>query len=265
MRKWRPRWWRPATTRRTQTRLAERLSKIGIQEEAGPREEFRAKLRADLLTAYAEDASCPPPEPAETIAPTAGQADIVRGRPRRSRRCRRAGRAGGRSRGHRRVAVFSQLTAVGVAFTLTVTGLVAYRAVPGDTLYPLKRAAESTMVGLSTDERERAQRKLRTAEERAAEVARLLGTPGRVDLVEKTIRDMDRATRSAVCELGRVKRKDTKEEEEPTLRRFAEKQHQVVDPMLQKMDAQTQRQASGYLDYIDGLAAPETTSATTGD
>ncbi|RBQ21708.1 hypothetical protein DP939_03125 [Spongiactinospora rosea] len=239
------------------------MSKIGIQEEAGPRAEFRAKLREDLLTTYADDAACPLPEPAETIAPTTGQADIVRGRPRRPRRRRRAGRAGGRSRGYRRVAVLSQLAVVGVAFTLTVTGLVAYRAVPGDTLYPLKRAVESTMVGLSTDERERAQRKLRAAEERAAEVASLLGTPGRVDLVKKTIRDMDRATRSAVCELDRVRREEAKEE--PTLRRFAEKQHRVVDPMLQRMDAQTQRQASGYLDYIDGLAAPETTSATTGD
>ncbi|MDF5754928.1 DUF5667 domain-containing protein [Spongiactinospora sp. TRM90649] len=255
MRKWRPRWWRPSTIRRTRHRLTERMSEIASREDTGPRPEFRSRLREDLLAVYSD-------EPAQRAKGAAAQADVVRRPPaRRARRYRRASRSGGASRGYSRVGVLAQVITVATTFILVVTGLVAYRSVPGDTLYPLKRAAESTMVRLSADEVERAERRLAAAEERASEVATLLGTPDRAGLVDDTINDMEKSTRSAVCALTRVKRKDAKKE--PTLKRFAEKQHRVVDPIIKKMDAQTQRQASGYLNYIDGLAGPDATSAAT--
>ncbi|MCG5215156.1 DUF5667 domain-containing protein [Streptosporangium soli] len=229
MRKWRPQWWRPATSRRSQEAcVAERLAEIGAAQGSGPRPGFRARLRDDLLAVYADERE-------ETGAALRLAA------PRRRRRGRR----------------LPQLAMLGVTFLVIVTGLVAYRSIPGDTLYPLKRAAESTLLRMSTDEMDRADRKLASAKERATEVATLLGSTDhvdRVDLVDKTLREMEMTTRSAICTLTRVKRDDARSATK--LKRFAEEQHNTVEPMLPKMDEETQRQANGYLNYIDGLAAP---------
>ena len=88
-------------------------------------------------------------------------------------------------------------------------------AVPGDTLYPLKRAAESTLVRLSADDVERAERELISAKTRASEVARLLGSSGDGPLVTKTLTDMEESTRSGISRLERA------EPRSPKINRFA--------------------------------------------
>jgi hypothetical protein len=204
------------------------MHEIGAAEGGGPRPEFRTRLRDDLLAVYAEERE----DQAASGAPIP---------PVRRRRLRR----------------LPQLVTIMTAFLMIVTGLVAYRSVPGDLLYPLKRGAESTLLRLSPDEVDKADRKLEAAKERATEVATLLGSDDRderVDLVDETLEEMEKTTRSAVCTLTRVKRDDHRSRTK--LKHFAEEQHDTVEPMLPKMDAETQRQANGYLNYIDRLAAP---------
>ncbi|WP_345599803.1 DUF5667 domain-containing protein [Thermocatellispora tengchongensis] len=241
--------WRPLRRRtrrrhaqgRTQARLTEHLTEhlerlgsgVLSGDETGPRPAFRARLRDELLAAYARDRDRDDrtPEPTPTAQPAAP-----------ARR--------------RHPAMIPQLATFGVALLLTVTGLVAYRSVPGDVLYPLKRGAESTLLRFSTDEVDRAERELHAARERAAEVAALLGSPDRLNLVDETLDDMEKTTRSAISTLERAERpgdQGTKSK----MRRFAEEQHDTVAPMLSKMDEEAQRQASGYLNYIEGLAAPD--------
>src|SRR5690349_6780647 len=48
--------------------------------------------------------------------------------------------------------LLSQLATFGLAAAMMVSAFATYRSVPGDTLYPLKRAAESTLVHLSADD-----------------------------------------------------------------------------------------------------------------
>lgn len=228
MRKRRPRWWPPITSRRARARLAKRMAEIGAVAGAGPAPAFRNRLRDELMLAAraAETVSAPAPHPEP---------------PARRR--------------HRQHVVILRLVVLGTAIVVTVTALVTYRSVPGDPLYPLKRVAESTLLELSADEVARAEGKLRAAQERAAEVAALLGIPDRVNLVDQTLDDMEESTRSAVCTLKRV---DAEHPETRTdLRRFAENQHRRMTSMLPRMDERTQRQVSGYLSYIESLAEPD--------
>ncbi|SDG43675.1 hypothetical protein SAMN05421505_104143 [Sinosporangium album] len=136
-----------------------------------------------------------------------------------------------------------------------ISGFAAYGSVPGDVLYPLKRAAENTLLNLSTSDVERAQRELVSARTRAEEVAALLGSPERGNLVGTTLKDMEVTTRLAIDTLSRVRHRGSGERAD--LQRFAKEQRNMVEPMLRQMDAETQRQANGYLNLIDGLASPD--------
>ncbi|GLW08878.1 hypothetical protein Misp01_40080 [Microtetraspora sp. NBRC 13810] len=222
---------RHAAARRAHARLTGQLSDLGSRMSGGPRPEFRARLRGDLLSVYAEERE----EPGQPGAD----------RPAASRR-------------HPRLRIFPQVLAFAMALVMMVTALVAYRSVPGDTLYPLKRGAESALVRLSPDAEDQARRELAAAHERAVEVAELLGPrahePSR-ELVDETLADMEQTTRSAVTKLRRAKRKDP--QSRSRLRRFAEEQHNMVAPMVPKMDEESRRKAKGYLNYIDGFVAPD--------
>ena len=133
---------------------------------------------------------------------------------------------------------------------MMLSAFATYHALPGDTLYPLKRAAESTLVRLSTDDVQRAERELVSAKTRAAEVAQLLGSSGDGPLVTKTLKEMEDSTRSGIRRLERA------EPRSPKINRFARDQKNMVEPMLERMDGDQQDKATGYLDYIDGLVAP---------
>jgi hypothetical protein len=205
-----------------------RMAEIGSRLGGGPHPEFRARLRTELLAAY--EAAY---EERDAAAPPAAAA-----RPRR------------------RLQLFPQVLTLVVTFAMVTSLFATYGSVPGDTLYPLKRAAESTLLHLSRGDEARADRALKSAQSRAEEVAVLLGSGAQEStLIGETLKDMEETTRSAVGSLTRVKRKD--QTSSTRLKRFAEHQRNMVEPMLSKMDEEMQRQASGYLKYIDGLAAPE--------
>ncbi|MBG0813973.1 DUF5667 domain-containing protein [Planomonospora sp. ID82291] len=226
--------WLPRISRRSRVRARHRVSGLGARMPgAAPRPEFRAELRDRLVRAAPGRDPLPEPVPV-----------------RRARRARRA----------RRVRLLPQLLSGALAVGMVATGLSTYGSVPGDTFYPLKRAAENTLLRLSTDDAERADRGLQSASTRADEVEALLGSAaqGGENLVGQTLQAMEDTTRSAVTSLTRVRRRDTEGAQEVTghLERFVRKQRDQIEGMLPKMDEEDQRRASGYLNYIEGLAPP---------
>ncbi|MFC7645857.1 DUF5667 domain-containing protein [Streptosporangium lutulentum] len=121
-----------------------------------------------------------------------------------------------------------------------MAGILTYESMPGDTFYPLKRAAENTLFHLSSDDAERADRSFGYAETRAQEVEELLGsTQGKNSLIGETLQAMEETTRSAVTSLTQVRRRDAKSAGE--LKRFVQKQRHQIEGMIPKMDAEDQK------------------------
>jgi hypothetical protein len=203
--------------------LRDRLRQIGGESGDGPSPDFRARLRGELLAAHAAGDE-PPQEPSG-----------VRHRPPLLIRLRPAG-----------------LT-VAVTGLMILTGVQTYGSVPGDHLYPIKRAAEATLLSLAPDDVERAQRELTAAHSRAAEAAALLGYPDdtRSRLIGPTLDEMTSTTRSALLALRHVKRRD---KHTPALKRFTQEQRDLVAPMIPQLGGDDRMKASAYLDMIDNLA-----------
>ncbi|MFI6293773.1 DUF5667 domain-containing protein [Nonomuraea sp. NPDC050790] len=221
----RPRRWPFGATRGSQDRLLGHLDELRrLPQGGGPDGDFRERLRTRLTSA---DALAVPPVPEST------------GRARHARRTRRV-----------RLSWPSQLATLGLAAGMMMSAFITYQSVPGDTLYPLKRAAEHTLVRLSTDDRERAEREMVSAKERASEVAALLGGSGDGPLVSATLSDMAESTKSAIKRMERV------EPRSPKLNSFAQDQRDAVAPMLDQLTGPEQDQANTYLHYIEGLAVP---------
>ncbi|MEV4094622.1 DUF5667 domain-containing protein [Streptosporangium saharense] len=222
--------WLPGISRRSRTRIQARVSRLGADMGGDPRPEFRAELRERLMTVTEQED--PPPETAS--------APVRR----------------------RRTTLVPQVVSLALAGALVGGGVGTYRSMPGDALYPLKRAAESTLFHLSTNDAERADRSFGYAETRAHEVEELLGATERESgLIDETLKDMEDTTRSAVTSLTRVERRSGRSTGQ--LRRFVQKQRDQIQIMLPKMDENDRRRANGYLDYIDGLTQPDSSHPVT--
>ncbi|WP_248962259.1 DUF5667 domain-containing protein [Sphaerisporangium perillae] len=221
--RWLLRRWDSVTRRHPQPHFVARLHEIGAEPAHGPRPDFRTRLREELLAAHATAAADPGPET-------------------------------GRHRRHSPFLVRMRPGALIVAMAglMVFSGVQTYASVPGDHLYPIKRAAEATMLSLSTDDVERAQRELTAAHSRATEAAALLGYPDsrRERLIGPTLDEMTSTTRSALSELGHVKRQGT---HTPALKRFTKEQRDVVEPMIPQLGGDDRMKASAYLDMIDDL------------
>ncbi|MGV9302262.1 MULTISPECIES: DUF5667 domain-containing protein [unclassified Nonomuraea] len=181
----------------------------------GPDPAFRARLRETLLS--------------ETLAPGPATAAPP-----------------ARRRGSLRW--LSPVLAAGLATAMTLSTIVTYRAVPGDMLYPLKRAAEGAVMELNPD---KAGGALDAASERAEELAALLDAGGGGPHVGATLQEMEESTRSAIERMDRAVPRDQSKIDD-----FVAEQHEKVDPMLEQLNDVDQQQANDYLDYIDGLRLP---------
>jgi alkylated DNA nucleotide flippase Atl1 len=215
--------------RRRRKRVLGHLTELrGLPLGGGPGRAFRERLRDDLVSGrlLLAEKEAPPLVVEET------------GRPAHRRPVRRR-------------SLVSQLATFGLAAAMMVSAFVTYQAVPGDTLYPLKRAAESTLVHLSTDDAERGERELASAETRAKEIAGLLGSSNDGRLVSKTLKDMEDSTHAGIDRLKRTEPRATKK-----IKKFAQNQRDMVEPMLDHLNEAQKGQAAGYLDYIEGLVAP---------
>ncbi|TMR08844.1 hypothetical protein ETD86_46075 [Nonomuraea turkmeniaca] len=209
--------------RRRRERVLEHLAELRRLPIGGaPEPDFRARLRAELLSGALAA------ERAHSAAPKHARRRPARRRP-----------------------LLSHLATFGLAAAMMVSAFATYQAVPGDSLYPLKRAAESTLVRLSADDAERGERELDSAKTRAKEVATLLGSSDNPPLVGETLEEMERSTRSGISRLERA------EPRSPKIEKFARDQRGVVGPMLPRLSEDQQTQAEGYLHYIEGLAAPQ--------
>ncbi|MDH2426786.1 DUF5667 domain-containing protein [Sphaerisporangium sp. TRM90804] len=223
---WRPsRWlrdlWAAVTLRRTT--IIGRLRRIGAEPRTGPSHDFRSRLREELLAAQASAR--------ESAGAEAGR---HRRRPPRLARLRPAA------------------LVMAVTGLMLFTGVETYASVPGDHLYAIKRAAEATLLSLTPDDEQRAQRELTAAHSRATEAAALLGYPdsARERLIGPTLDEMTSRTRSALSALKHVKKPD---KHRPELKRFTEQQRDVVEPMIPQLGGDDRVKASAYLDMIDDL------------
>ncbi|MGA5763497.1 DUF5667 domain-containing protein [Nonomuraea bangladeshensis] len=227
--------------RRRRERVLEHLTELRSLPIGGaPEPAFRARLRAELLSRHlAEQSPRPFPSVAAADLPPLPSSPGRHARPRTSRR-----RA-------RRRPMLSHLASFGLAAGMMVSAFATYQSVPGDSLYPLKRAAESTLVRLSADDAERGERELDSAKTRAKEVASLLGSADDGPLVSETLKDMEDSTRSGISRLERA------EPRSPKIKKFARDQKEMVSPMLPQLNGDQQAQAEGYLHYIEGLVAPQ--------
>ncbi|MEU4513605.1 DUF5667 domain-containing protein [Nonomuraea wenchangensis] len=225
--------------RRRRERVLEHLTELRSLPIGGaPEPAFRARLRAELLSRHRAEQS-PHPLPSLSSGTTAPSSPGRHARPRAARR-----RA-------RRRPMLSHLASFGLAAGMMVSAFATYQSVPGDSLYPLKRAAESTLVRLSADDAERGERELDSAKTRAKEVASLLGSADDGPLVSETLKDMEDSTRSGISRLERA------EPRSPKIKKFARDQKEMVSPMLPQLNGDQQAQAEGYLHYIEGLVAPQ--------
>lgn len=242
---WRPSRWLLNRQVRSETHghVLDHLRRLGDQVGGAPRPEFRERLREDLMAAFAAEhaegrvsehtpvhvLAAPPDECADdAAAPPPRRSLLVRLRP---------------------VALVGALVVC-----VFLTSFNTSKAMPGDLLYPLKRAAESALLNLSTDDMDRFQRELAAARARAAEAKALVDAadaagPERRDLLEKTIEDMDATTRSAFSTLARVKRPNPQSGRK--LKQFAKEQRNLVEPLLPELDADDKRKVSRYLELIE--------------
>ncbi|MGI5268508.1 DUF5667 domain-containing protein [Nonomuraea sp. CA-218870] len=235
--------------RRSRERVLGHLTELsGLPLGGGPDPTFRERLRAELATADRTGDRAADHTAHRTAHRTADRAADRTAQPAAGSSPRHARPAHRRPRRRRRLA--SQLASSGVAAVMLLSTIATYRAVPGDPLYPLKRATESTLVRLSTDDVVRAERELVSAETRAREVAQLLGETGEGALVGRTLREMEQSTRAGVTRLERA------EPRSPKIGEFAETQRNRVEPMIEKLDGDEHDQAVGYLHYIEGLVPP---------
>ena len=224
-------------------RLLARLALIGDRLGGHPAPEFRSRLRDDLLNAQR-------PEPADDTGRST-EKGIAKPAPRHVPRhaVRRL------SPRPVRIPLSVRLCGLVVAMALVMSGASwgAYRSMPGDVLYPIKRASESALLKLSLNDVTRARRELVTARTRASEAAALADTPGpeRDKLLRETIDDMDSTTRSAIRTLSRVKRPDKPPAK--ALKRFAKQQRDMVEPLLPNLSNDSRQKADAYLHLIEGF------------
>ncbi|GIH22445.1 hypothetical protein Aph01nite_07550 [Acrocarpospora phusangensis] len=218
-------WWRRWRAGRFSGEVVARLGDFSHRLGTGPRAEFRARLRDELLKTHENErvTAEQPPHDRPAIS-TVSRWVLIR--------------------------PWAGLGAMIVA-TLS-TAMVTYTTVPGDLLYPLKRAAESTLLTFTTDDADLADRQMTAAKARAGEAAALLqaATPDRQELLKETLQDMDSTTRAALNRVKPRTRVDAKEQAK--VRKFAREQRNRIEPMLPKMDQENRERANEYLVFIDG-------------
>ena len=180
--------------------IVQLLREVG-RGEVGPDAETSARMRARLMASIAapdpdtHDLDAAADEDAEDAEDAAGSAGTTHpGSPRsprpgrrraprglppagRSRTSARTARPGARSRVGRRARLAARATGgLGVALLLGLVLVVLSRdALPGETLYGLKRVSETAELGLTPGQEARARGHLELAEKRLAEVSGLLG------------------------------------------------------------------------------------------
>ena len=207
-----------ASTSRAATELAPlvALASALAPSDVRPRAEFRASLRARLLT----EAAAREPAPRALVT-------VDRER---------------RSAGHRvkqavaAVAVTSVVVGVGAAAAST-------RALPGDTLYGLKRQVENVQLALAQGDVGHGRELLEQADARLGEAEALAAgedstAPQTRERLAGALADMDAAVTAAADDLTRAYRETGDEEPMQLLAQFVAEQQDRLDDLLPLLDPQ---------------------------
>jgi hypothetical protein len=185
-----------------------------------PRDEFRTALRAQLLT----EAATREPAPRALVT-------VDRDR---------------RSAGHR---IKQAVAAVAVASVVAGVGAAAAstRALPGDTLYGLKRQVENAQLALTHGDVGRGRELLEQADTRLGEAEALAAgedstTPQTRERRAGALPDWDAAVPAAADDLTRASRETGDEEPMQLLSRFVAEQQDRLDDLLPLLDPQLRAQ-----------------------
>lgn len=155
-------------------RIADLLRQVG-GSTPGPGREASARMRANVMAAITQD-----PPVVETTRVAAAPAHGTRRASRRGATRPGDGRPGGATGSSRPRSTVRRLlstTVAGVACILAlgaVTVLLSRGALPGDMLYGLKRASESTEIGLTSGQEAKAQKHLDVAALRLGEIGQMI-------------------------------------------------------------------------------------------
>ncbi|HEX5496756.1 MAG TPA: DUF5667 domain-containing protein [Mycobacteriales bacterium] len=218
-----------------------------------PSPEFRDRLRSQLVAL------------AETM-PTGTPTTVARhgaGRPDRPGARRPTGRPAPRPRLALLAGALSALVAVS-GLTVVVSG----RALPGDTLYSLKRTTEHVELALAHGPQAKAQRHLDFAQSRARELADLVRRRGESPAprsadpgadtpadrpVVTTLSDMDRQTRDGVRALTEFAVSTVADSPLADLASWAADQRAILEPVLERLHGDAGRRAGRSATLLDRI------------
>jgi hypothetical protein len=218
----------------------------GLPIGAGPDPEFRDRLRQRLVAV----ASVQPPAPANRDATASSRAAAT---PRTTRA------------GSPRLAFLAGLAAALVLVT-ALTVLASYRALPGDTLYALKRHSEQVELALERNPQERGLKELSLAQTRLAEIGQLIargtgtapGQPGGsaadTGLLAQALADMDKYTREGAAQVTEYAVQHRSDQALAELARWTAAQQAAVAGMRSRLPEPARTQADGSLALLTQLA-----------
>lgn len=157
------------------------------------------------------------------------------------------------------------LTSAAMALTLVLAGagvLASTSALPGDTLYPVKRASETAGLALTFDDAGLARRHLDLASTRLAEVERLIETNPQLpteqpELVRESLREFDQSAEQGARILLAEHTSDAEVARED-LRNWATRESERLATVRSTLPTEDDPAASGLLlDRLVARAAPD--------
>jgi hypothetical protein len=216
------------------------LARTLAPSDVRPRPEFRTALREQLLT----EAAAREPAPRALVT-------VDRERPSAGHRVRQAVAA---------VAVTSVVVGAGAAAAST-------RALPGDTLYGLKRGVENAQLALAQGDVGRGRELLEQADARLGEAEALAAgedssSPQTRDRLAGALADMDAAVTAAADDLTRAYRETGDAEPMQLLAQFVAEQQDRLADLATLLDPQLRDEVRALQDRLAGLG--EQTSAVLG-
>ncbi|TDO43210.1 hypothetical protein EV643_119143 [Kribbella sp. VKM Ac-2527] len=227
--------------------LLEAVELVGRLRTAGavaPRPEFSAELRHRLLEQAAARAATTPtvvrstPSSEEESPPREDDASVTQIRPRHGRRIR--------------------LVASTAALVLLGGGIgsaaAAQQAMPGDTLYGMKRSIENVSTNVSVGDDSRGRRDLEHAMNRLSEVRALVGNGGDVATIDSTLDDFSVQARKGVSRLVASYQQDGDTTSITAITEFITSARQAIGELAPQLPPESLKSAVEALATIEQLA-----------
>jgi len=223
---------------------AELVGRLRTAGAVAPRPEFSAELRHRLLEQAAARAATTPtvvrstPSSEEEPPPREDDASVTQIRPRHGRRIR--------------------LVASTAALVLLGGGIgsaaAAQQAMPGDTLYGMKRSIENVSTNVSVGDDSRGRRDLEHAMNRLSEVRALVGNGGDVATIDGTLDDFSVQARKGVSRLVASYQQDGDTTSITAITEFITSARQAIGELAPQLPPESLKSAVEALATIEQLA-----------